>query len=441
MIKQKTKGKMWIISFSDDLKNQRIAYNLKHLAPDKKIINVDNYENIPDIDKNLWQKNKKLYNFISNIQKIPILSNVSFNILNKFQTIKNIYFKKQNQNPDPTFILKQIYELIQKGWGKHLIEFLKNQNKELPIISDLNIPLFMAEYYNYPSKICQIVYRSDIQRSILPLNIIQSKIIYFASTENVAQKLLQYGVLKENIFLTGYPLPKENIGKINQYEIIKKNIKNRILNLAPKKNYSKNFQDLISKNIGRLPKQSNHKLTIMFCAEEIEKQKTIAILMLKNLAYMLQNESINLIISCGLNEENKQFFLKEILKLRLGLNIDKNIFIIYDPLPQKYFKLFNEALNRTDILWTNPNELVFYAALGIPIILSPSKNLNEKINEKWLIENEAGIKQQDPKYTNEWLFDLIREGKLAEMAINGFIKFKKDGLWEIEKIVKLSATF
>jgi UDP-N-acetylglucosamine:LPS N-acetylglucosamine transferase len=434
---KKPKGKAWIVSVSIGLDYERTAYPLINLSPDKKLISANSYDNIPENDKKIWENTRKFYELISNLEKIPVIGKISFELFDQFQKIQKLYPK--NENISPTFVLKQAYSLIQKGWGKHLIESLKSKNKELPFLTTFFIPAFMAEYYNYPAKICCVICDADISRSWVAPNPEQSRIIYFAPTELATQKLLKYGVKQENIFLTGYPLPKENLGTYQKYQIAKKNLKNRILNLDPKKIYQKQYEALIKKYLGKLPKEANHKLTIMFSIGGAGAQKEIVSQALKSLAYMLQNESINFIIASGTKEENKEFFLKELLKLRLGLNIDRNIFIISNPSSIKYFKMFNEALNQTDILWTKPSELSFYAGLGLPIIIAPPLGSHEKINEKWLIETGAGIKQQDPRFTHEWLFDLIREGKLAEAAMQGFIEIKKDGAWEIEKAIKFSS--
>ena len=86
---------------------------------------------------------------------------------------------------------------------------------------------------------------------------------------------------------------------------------------------------------------------------------------------------------------------------------------------------FNFALHNTDILWTKPSELSFYCALGIPIIMTPAIGPQEKCNHRWLREIGAGIKQQNPEYTNQWLLDLLNKGRLAEAAWNGFLKGRK----------------
>jgi len=228
------------------------------------------------------------------------------------------------------------------------------------------------------------------------------------------------------------------LGTYKNYKILKQDTKLRILNLDPKKNYQKNYESVIKKYLGKLPQKSNRPLTLMFSIGGAGAQKEIVTKFIKSLAYLLQNESIHLILAGG-DENTKKYFLKELLALRLGLNIDKNIFIINHPDPTKYFELFNEALKRADILWTKPSELSFYAGLGIPIIIAPPLGSHEKINKDWLIKTGAGVVQQDPKFAHEWIFDLIRDGSLAEAAIQGFVEIKKEGVWEIERILKYGA--
>ena len=98
---------------------------------------------------------------------------------------------------------------------------------------------------------------------------------------------------------------------------------------------------------------------------------------------------------------------------------------------ESYFDLFNQCLQTTDILWTKPSELSFYCALGIPIIMTPAIGPQEKFNRRWLRETGAGIKQRNPEFTHQWLFDLLNKGRLAEAAWLGFLKARKYGTYNI----------
>jgi len=48
---------------------------------------------------------------------------------------------------------------------------------------------------------------------------------------------------------------------------------------------------------------------------------------------------------------------------------------------------------------------------------------------------QAGIQQENPQYTHEWLFDLLRYGRLADAAWAGFLKIRKLGTYQIRQIL------
>jgi hypothetical protein len=109
--------------------------------------------------------------------------------------------------------------------------------------------------------------------------------------------------------------------------------------------------------------------------------------------------------------------------------------VVYHPEKTGYFGVMSEIIRETDVLWTKPSELSFYCGLGIPFVLSPTLGSQEVYNKKWLLEIQAGIEQDDPRYAGEWLFDLLFEGRLAESAWDGFIKARKYGTFRIMEVL------
>jgi hypothetical protein len=63
--------------------------------------------------------------------------------------------------------------------------------------------------------------------------------------------------------------------------------------------------------------------------------------------------------------------------------------------------------------------------------MTPAIGPQEKANSRWLREIGAGIKQQNTEFTDQWLFDLLSKGRLAEAAWNGFLKARKYGTYNI----------
>ena len=109
--------------------------------------------------------------------------------------------------------------------------------------------------------------------------------------------------------------------------------------------------------------------------------------------------------------------------------------IIFSRDIEDYFRKFNQALKKTDILWTKPSELSFYSALGLPIIIAPPIGSQEEFNKRWLLKSGFGEAQENPRYAGQWLPDWLEKGYLAEKAMQAFIEGEKLGTLNIKKII------
>ncbi|PIR73096.1 MAG: hypothetical protein COV26_00335 [Candidatus Nealsonbacteria bacterium CG10_big_fil_rev_8_21_14_0_10_36_23] len=243
-----------------------------------------------------------------------------------------------------------------------------------------------------------------------------------------------YGVRPENIFLTGYPLPLENIGQ-ETMEVLKEDLRYRILNLDPQKKYFEKYKILIEEHLGNLPKKSDHPLTIMFAVGGAGAQKEIGIKIVKSLVEKIKKGEIKLILSAGIREKVKEYFEKEISRGPSSEYLSENIEILYQKTIKDYFKEFNQKLRETDILWTKPSELSFYSALGLPIIIAPPVGSQEEFNKRWLLKSGFGLLQENPNYTEQWLFDWLKQGYLAEAAMQGFVEGEQLGTLKIKEII------
>jgi hypothetical protein len=162
-------------------------------------------------------------------------------------------------------------------------------------------------------------------------------------------------------------------------------------------------------------------------------QKEIGGKITNSLKEKLKAGEVKLNLVAGVREEVNDYFIS------VKENIDpysENINIIYSDKLYEYFNLLNKCLRETDILWTKPSELSFYTALGIPIIMAPAIGSQEKFNRKWLHEIQSGIRQENPDYTDQWLYDLLNRGTLAESAWDGFLKARKLGTFKIMEMLK-----
>ena len=429
-IKKENQGQAWVVAVDMGYGHQRTAYPLRFLSPDGKFINANCYPGISRKDRWIWESIRVFYEFISNFKNIPFVGGIAFSFFDDLHKIANFYPKRDLSRPN--LELKFLFFLMKMGWGKRLMDKIGGSQ---PIVSTFFMPAFMAEYFGYPAEIFMVICDSDIARSWASIDPASSKIKYLVPTSRAAERLQLYGVKKENIYLTGYPLPLENIGSENM-EILKNDLSCRIFNLDPKGVYFKEYGTLVNKYLGKLPECPAHLLTLLFSVGGAGAQRDIGAKILKSLSKKIKNQEIKIILSAGTRKESKEYFEKHIKKLGLSDHLGKNIEIIFAENTDSYFEAFNRALRTTDILWTKPSELSFYTALGLPIIMAPQVGSQEDFNKEWLLRLGSGMPQEDPRYTDQWLFDLLDSGWFAEAAMQGFIEGEKLGTFKIKDIIK-----
>ena len=427
---KKNNQKVRIISVDMGYGHQRPAHSLRSLATKKEIINANNYRGIPKKDKDIWKSFNGFYEFISRFKRVPLIGDLFFYFFDQYQKIVEFYPRRNLSNTN--FILRRTYDFFEKGWGRDLIGRL--EKNPLPLICTFYVPAFMAEYFNYPGSIYCVVCDADISRTWAPLDPVSSRIKYLAPTERVVERLKLYGVRPGNIILTGYPLPLENIG-VKGLKILKEDLAKRLLILDPNKRYFKKYQSLIKDYLKRIPKKVIRPLTLMFAVGGAGAQKEIGIQIVKSLKEKIKSGEVKVILVAGIKKDVFSYFSKNIKLLKLQKDLGKGVEIIFDKRIEDYFKKFNLALRETDILWTKPSELSFYSGLGLPIIIAPPIGSQERFNQRWLLRSGFAINQQDPYYTNEWLFDLLERGWFAEAAMEGFVETEKRGTLIIEQLI------
>lgn len=418
----------YLVSVDMGYGHQRAAYPFLNLAKGG-IITANNYKGASEEEKKMWYRDRIGYESVSKFKKIPVIGNFVFSVMDYFQKIESFYPKRdlsKNSQQQLMFIKK-----IKKGMGKNLIDEL-NKNP-LPLVTTFFSAVYFAEYYNYKGPVYCIICDADISRAWAPIDPKKSKTIYLAPNQRVKERLILYGVKKENIYVTGFPLPMENIGE-NQ-EILKEDLKKRLAVLDPNKSYRNKYEKLIENYL--CPKseigKAERPLTLTFAVGGAGAQKELGQILIEKLKNKITEGKIQLNLVAGSREEIYNFF-KKVLEENF-LQDNRNVNIVYNPNKMELFKEFNLILRNSDILWTKPSELSFYSGLGLPIIMAEPIGSQETYNRRWLLGIGAGVDSKNPKYVDEWLFDFLNSGWLAEAAMRGFLNAPKMGTYNIKNIV------
>lgn len=421
-------NKAWVVSVDMGYGHQRAVYPLRDIA-EEGIITVGSSETISKTEKKLWKRLLNAYELFSRAKGIPIVGPPLFSTLDALMYIPAFYPLRNLSNT--TFQVNLLESTIEKGLCNGMLE--KISLKELPLITSFYASAIAADKKGY-NKIYCIICDADINRVWVAKYPWESRIEYFAPCGKAAQRLKAYGVPEERIHLTGFPLPSELLGGEN-LSVLKKDLAQRLFYLDPHgwfwARHGRNVEHFLGKENCSL--RNERKLTITYAVGGAGAQKEIGRMIAKSLTAKIRAGEVKLNLGTGIRKEVYEYFEK--VKRDVDPDGD-SIKIIHSNSLHEYFELFNKSLHETDVLWTKPSELSFYSALGVPIIMSPVIGSQEKFNRKWLREIQAAIKQINPEFTDQWFYDLLNRGTLAELAWNGFLKARKFGTYKIKQVLK-----
>jgi len=422
----------YVISVNMGYGHERAAYGLRDLAHGG-IITANAYPGIPDKDKKLWSESRRIYETISRLKPIPVIGDAMFEVMDKMQRIASFYPRRDLSKPSLQTL--QTYYFVEKlRLCEHLIQKLAKD--PLPLLCTFFMPAFAAEVNNYPGDIYLLICDADMSRAWAPKEPNKSRIKYLAPNGRVVERLKLYGVKPENIYLTGFPLPKELIGG-PEGTIVKDDMMHRLCNLDPNGIFINKYVNTLEAELGAgsCSMRKDHPLTLTFAVGGAGAQSSLALTVLESLKKKLLKNELRLRLVAGTKKDLQEQFKKKIKAMGLNKLMGKNLFVDYFEDRPSYFIQFSKILRKTDILWTKPSELSFYTGAGIPIIMAPSIGSQEQFNRIWLKTVNGGVTQNDPRYVNEWLFDWINSGGLARLAWNGYIEAPTHGSYRIESLL------
>ena len=430
-----TQPKAWVITADMGLGHQRAAHPLAYMAQGG-IITAGSSEFTDPGETRLWYTIRALYEFISRSRAIPIVGLPLFAIMNSMLRIPTFYPLRDLSTPAPNNHILDY--LIRRGLGRALMTRLSQEH--LPIIATFYAPALIADHHRYQAPIYSVICDADLNRIWVATKPGLSKIFYFAPCGRVMRRLREYGVPDERIFITGFPLPRENIGKADM-GILKTDLLARLRRLDPKGRFISVLKPVVEQLLGPWKSVNNNSelVSLTFAVGGAGAQIEIGQQLALSLKQKILEGSFRLILLAGVNRAVERAFSEYLNHIGLSPDRAPGVRIICEDTRPAYFDRFNQAMRITDILWTKPSELSFYSALGIPIVMAPTIGAQEDKNRKWLMDKSCALPQYNPLQASEWLGDMLQDGILAEKALNGFIKNRKLGVYKIEEVLLTGA--
>ena len=374
-----------------------------------------------------WASLRRVYEGISRVSGLPFIGPPLRTVLNTATHIPHLHpFRDLSFR---TLAVKLLEQSGREGLGRTMVAHL--QERDLTLLSTFYSPAVLADYHGYDRVFC-VVTDSDVNRVWAPIEPATSKIHYFAPSGRVVRRLRSYGVPKEQIELTGFPLPHSLVGGLDA-PALRKNLAARLARLDPLGTFEGSSASISRCSI-RCPIRTVRRI---WCSRWVApaRSRTCSKHFLPSLADALKAGELRLTLVAGVRADVRKRFEAQIAAAKLEPRVGRNLHVLFEPDTDAYFERFDATLATADVLWTKPSELVFYAGLGIPLLLSEPVGIHEAYNRRYARENGAALKQRDPTVVGGRLRELLEDGHLATAAWAGYRRIPHRGLYEIQKRV------
>lgn len=379
----------------------RAAHNIASYSK-SPILRVDQPPYTNGVDNFLWKSSQSIHTYGSRDKESK--NRLFYNWFEKLMAIP------ENGTPPSLGPSKFVRTMHKLGAGDRLFKLL-NESKPT-LLHTFYLPAMLLAYHGYRGKNFLLLCDTDFHRVWTPIDPEKYDLNYCVPILSSADRLNSYGVKRKNIFVTGFPLPMADTG-------------GRDLRLLER--------DFDARKV-RLESNSTLPLTIMFPFSGAGAYSNLLADLVKSIIEDLKEGSLRLVVSCG----NNTHALRSAENLFINYGIEDLEFaeIMFDNDLFAAFDEFNAALKSTDVIITKPSEMIFYAALGIPLIFLPPIGAHEEKNRDYIFENNCGVNMVPSSDFPRWLEKSRRKGFLLELAENGFIKLPKNGSVAIDEIVK-----
>ncbi len=371
----------------------------------------------------LWFGIRKFYNGLSQACDWPVAGMAAQAILEKVTEIAPL---QPHKSGEPSTLLTHLTDGLS---GTVVGRRLRMMAAEKPILATYPAAAIAAMRAPGARVFC-LATDTDLSRAWVPSHAIDVRIDYLAPVSRVVDRLRSFGVPDSRIHLTGFPLPAKLIAQTESA------LARRLHRLDPSGAFQSQADKAAAACIRDLVQPSPMQpivMTVAIGGAGGQLRHVSQILRSVRKCVLAGKLSLNLV--AGTRADVAETLRNIVQTTGLPLEKNKGVEILFAAEHKQYFRLFEDCLGATDLLWTKPSELVFYAALGLPMLLAPPLGGQEHANRDWLLSNDAALDAGNPAMLDQRLEDLLATGALCRIAWNGYSRLDRDGSNRIHKLL------
>ncbi len=369
----------------------------------------------------LWRLTRRLYEGFTRLSQ----TRAGTPLRTLLQTVTEIPPAARAARPvPPTLGARLLAAMVRRGLGKGLADAARASGRT--VLTTFYAQAIAAAAHGAGSVAC-VVTDTDVNRIWAPVDAGATTLRYLAPGRRAADRLTSYGVPPSRIDVTGFPLPDLLVGGTGA-DAARRNLAARLVRLDPGGTFVGARLRELSRELGPLPADERGRPPLLTLAVGgAGAQAAVARKLVAGLADSLRRGRIRLALVAGLRTSVAEGFRTSLCEAGLTELPGGPVEVLHDTDFDAYYWRFNALLARTDVLWTKPSEMSFYAALGLPLVLAPAVGQHEAANRRWLLDRGAGLVQRQPARAAAWLEEWLVEGVLAAAAWAGFQTMPREG--------------
>jgi hypothetical protein len=391
-----------------------------------QVLHVDRAPVAGAEEERLWRRARGGYEWVSRLSQVPWVGLPIRQLLDSATDIPRLHPRRDLSTPTQGALALE--RLIRRGLGSGIVAELSGGGA--PLVTTFYAPAIAADRAGLERVYC-VATDTDLNRIWAPLEPERTRIRYLVPTPRAGRRLRAYGVPEERITFTGFPLPDELVGGA-ELTVLRRNLAARLVRLDPTGEFRRNMPEELAHFLGALPGEPAEVPPLLtFAVGGAGAQVELAAAFLPGFAPALREGRIRIALVAGIRPEVEARFREAVHGAGLEPLLGGPLQLLSAPSFAEYYVRFNALLAGTDVLWTKPSELTFYAALGLPLVLAPPVGVHEWYNRRWARDAGAGLKQREARFAAEWLGDWLADGVLAAAAWAGYTRLPKFGLQRI----------
>ncbi len=384
----------------------------------------------PDEQK-LWRRVRSGYEAVSRLSQVRGVGAPLRWMLDAVTSIPHLHPYRDLSRPTRGALTLE--RLVRRNLGQGLVEALRRTGA--PLLTTFFSPAIAADRAGLESPIFCVVTDTDVNRVWAPVAPETTRIRYLVPTPRAARRLAAYGVPRHRITFTGFPLPERLVGG-PRLGALRRHLVARLVRLDPGREFRRLFGEELAHFLGPLPPEEEGRPPLLvFAVGGAGAQAGLPRLFLPSLRGAIESGRLRVTLVAGVRGEVAARFGEAVQRSGLEGSLGRGLDVLHRASLDDYLERFEVLLAETDVLWTKPSELTFYAALGLPLLCARPVGVHERYNRRWARENGAGLAQRDPRFAGHWLQDWLEDGTLAGAAWSGFARLPKFGLHRILEAV------